>query len=319
MIIGAGNMRRLSLLACFALLGAVALVLAGCASGTAKGDKYIDFRIVEASPVASAVTADARVLRVAISSVLLPQEAVIHYRTIANHLGGQLGRPVILIQRKSYAEIALLLLNGGADIAFFSSGEYGNYSGFDEIEMLASQQRLGVPYYQGYLLVAKDSGINKLADLRGKTVAFTDPLSYSGYTFLVHLLWQQNETPENFFGRYIYTYNHEKSFRAVANKVVDAAPVTSIIYDRAKIRTPELAKEVKVIAVSPQAGIGPVVAGKSVNAEQRAILRRALLSMHENPLMRSALQGLMIDRWVAPQPELFEPIRRMVNEKRQTP
>jgi len=312
-------MRRLSLLACFALLGAVALALAGCASGTAKGDKYIDFRKVEALPVASAVTADARVLRVAISSVLLPQEAVIHYRTIANHLGEQLGRPVILIQRKSYAEIALLLLNGGADIAFFSSGEYGNYSGFDEIEMLASQQRLGVPYYQGYLLGAKDSGINILADLRGKTVAFTDPLSYSGYTFLVHLLWQQNETPENFFGRYIYTYNHERSFRAGANKVVDAAPVTSIIYDRAKIRTPELAKEVKVIAVSPPAGIGPVVAGKSVNAEQRAILRRALLSMHENPLMRSALQGLMIDRWVAPQPELFEPIRRMVSEKRQMP
>ncbi len=312
-------MRRLSLLACFALLGAVALALAGCASGTAKGDKYIDFRKVEALPVASAVTADARVLRVAISSVLLPQEAVIHYRTIANHLGEQLGRPVILIQRKSYAEIALLLLNGGADIAFFSSGEYGNYSGFDEIEMLASQQRLGVPYYQGYLLVAKDSGINILADLRGKTVAFTDPLSYSGYTFLVHLLRQQNETPEKFFGRYIYTYNHERSFRAVANKVVDAAPVTSIIYDRAKIKTPELAKEVKVIAVSPQAGIGPVVAGKSVNAEQRAILRRALLSMHENPQMRAALQGLMIDRWVAPQPELFEPIRRMVSEKRQMP
>lgn len=310
-------MRRLSLFARWAMIGAVVLALAGCAPGTSPEKKYIDFRKVETSPAASAAATDAQVLRVAISSVLLPQESVVHYRTIANHLGERLGRPIILIQRQSYAEIALLLLNGGADIAFFSSGEYGNYSGFDGIEMLASQQRLGVPYYQGYLLVAKDSGINALADLRGKSVAFTDPLSYSGYTFLVHMLLQQNETPEKFFGRYIYTYNHEKSFRAVANRVVDAAPVTSIIYDRAKIKTPDLAEAVKVIAVSPQAGIGPVVAGKSVGAEQRAVLRKTLLVMHENSATRVAMQGLMIDKWVAPQPEMFEPIRRMVNEKRQ--
>jgi ABC-type phosphate/phosphonate transport system, periplasmic component len=299
------------------LIGAIALGLMGCASGAGRGEPYIDFRNVESLPVASAVTTDAQALRVAISSILLPQETVVHYRTIANYLGEQLGRPVILIQRKSYTEIALLLLNGGADIAFFSSGAYGNYIGFDEIEMLASQQRMGVPYYQGYLLVAKDSGINELADLRGKTVAFIDPLSYSGYTFLVQQLWKHNETPEKYFGRYIYTYSHEKSFRAVANRVVDAAPVTSIIYDRAKIKTPDLAEEVKVIAISPQAGIGPVVAGKSVGAEQRAVLRRTLLTMHENPAMRAALQGLMIDKWVMPQPELFEPIRRMVSEKRQ--
>lgn len=316
---GRGFKRRIGRLACWALLGAAALGLAGCGPGAARGEKYIDFRKVESLPVASTVTADAQALRVAISSVLLPQESVVHYRTLANHLGAQVGRPVILIQRKSYAEIALLLLNGGADIAFFSTGEYGNYSGFDEIELLVGQQRMGYPYHQGYLLVAKDSGIKELADLRGKSVAFTDPLSYSGYTFLAYMLWQQNETPEKFFGRYIYIYSHDKSLRAVANKVVDAAPVTSFIYDRAKILTPELAAAVRIIAVSPQAGTGPVVAGKSVSAEQRAVLRRALLTLHENPTTRAALQGLMIDKYVAPQPELYEPVRRMVRSKREQP
>ncbi len=288
----------------------------GCSSFLNNG-KYINFKKVEAPPDISAVDADSHALRVAISSVLLPQETVMHYRSIATLLGQHVNRPVILIQRKSYAEIALLLLNGGADVAFFSSGEYANYSGFNEIEMLASQQRLGVPYYQGYIVVAKDSDINDISDLKGKTVAFTDPLSYSGYTFLEQLLRQNNETPETFFGRYIYTYSHDKSFRAVANKVVDAAPVTSIVYDRAKQRQPELAEAVKIIAVSPPAGIGPVVAGKSVSQGQREILRKVLLTMHENPDMRPALQGLSIDRFVPPQPELYEPIRRMLREKRE--
>lgn len=306
--------RNVSRLIC--LFAIVATICAGCGSFLGKG-KYVDFKKVEAPPAVAAVNADSQALRVAISSVLLPQETVVHYRTIANFLGWHVDRPVILIQRKSYAEIALLLLNGGADVAFFSSGEYANYSGFDEIEMLAAQQRMGLPYHQGYILVAQDSGINELADLKGKTVAFTDPLSYSGYTFLVHLLRQRNQTPETFFGRYIYTYSHDSSFRAVANKIVDAAPVTSLVYDRARQKQPELAKAVKIIAVSPPAGTGPVVVGKSVSQGQREILRKALLTMHEDPYMTPALKGLSIDRFVPPQPELYEPIRRMLRERRE--
>ena len=111
------------------------LSCAGCSSFMNQG-RYIDFTKVETPPDRSDVNADSHALRVAISSVLLPQETVVHSRAIANFLGRQLDRPVILIQRKSYAEIALLLLNGGADIAFFSSGEYANYSGFAEIERM---------------------------------------------------------------------------------------------------------------------------------------------------------------------------------------
>ena len=51
-------------------------------------------------------------------------------------------------------------------------------------------------------------------------------------------------------------------FGAVANKVVDAAPVTRLVYDRAKQNQPELVEAVKIIAVSPPAGIGPRSSGK---------------------------------------------------------
>lgn len=302
-------------LVCVLTIAVVTAICAGCISLSNKG-KYVDFRQVEIPSAVSTVNTDSPALRVAISSVLLPQETIAHYRAIAGYLGQHVGKPVIVIQRNSYAEIALLLLNGGADIAFFSAGEYANYSGFDEIEMLAAQQRMGMPYYQGYIIVARDSEINELADLRGKTVAFTDPLSYSGYTFVVHMLRQRNQTPETFFGRYIYTYSHDRSFRAVANRVVDAAPVTRLVYDRARQKQPELAEAVRIIAVSPPAGIGPVVAGKSVSQGQREILQKALLAMHENPDMMPALEGLSIERFVPPQPELYEPIRQMLHEKR---
>lgn len=314
MIMRTKHLVQLTLLvACMGL--AVASLFAYKNNFNAK-ENNIDFKRVEAPPVIYAVNADAQALRVAVSSILAPQESVIHYRTIANKLGKEIGRPVILIQRQSYAEIGLLLLNGGADVAFLSSGEYTTYSDFNEIEMLAAQQRNGLPYNQGYLLVSQDSDISSLADLRGKSIAFTDPLSYSGYTFIVHKLWQQNETPETFFGRYIYTYSHDKSLRAVANKVVDAAPVTNLIYYHAKVKRPELANAVKIIEASPKSGTGPVVVSKNVSVSQREILRKTLLSLHEDPKMRPALEGLVIDRYIPPQPELYEVIRKMLHEKR---
>ena len=289
----------------------------GCSSVTSS--RYVDFKKTVPVPVANTVNKDDHVMKVAIASVLLPQDTVVYYRAIAEKLGRKLGRPVMLIQKNSYAEIALLLLNGGADLAFFSSGGYANYSGFKGIELLASQQRMGLPYYQGYVLVNADSGINSIEDLQGKTVAFTDPLSYSGHTFLVQELKQRGFTPEGFLGRYIYTDSHDAAFKAVVNKVVDAAPVSRVVYDRALESNPAMARQLKIIAVSPPAGIGPVVAGKSLKAEEKKILRETLLTLHEDLEMKKALHGLSIDCYVAPQPELFDPIRKMLLENGEQP
>jgi len=286
------------LLGIFLLASLVVGWLSYCRLDAAEQENYLDFRKVAATPIASALSNDKQALRIVVFSILLPQETIVHYRTIANYLGEKIQRPVILIQRKSYAEMAVLLLNGGADMAFFSSGGYNSFRNVGEMEVLVSQQRMGQPYNQGFLLVAQDSEAKTLADLRGKTIAFSDPLSYSGYTFLAEMLKEQQETPENFFGRYIYTYNHEKSFRAVATKLVDAAAVTSLIYYRAQQKTPELADAVKIIAVSPPFGAGPVVVGKSVSAAQRESLRKSLLSIHEDPRGKTALAGLMIDKYI---------------------
>ena len=297
------------LLGTFLLLSLVAGWLSYCWLAATEREDYLDFKKVAATPIASALSNDKQALRIVVFSILLPQETIVHYRTIANYLGEKIQRPVILIQRKSYAEMAVLLLNGGADMAFFSSGGYNSFRNVGEMEVLVSQQRMGQPYNQGFLLVAQDSEAKTLADLRGKTIAFSDPLSYSGYSFLAEMLKEQQETPERFFGRYIYTSNHEKSFRAVATRLVDAAAVTSLIYYRAQQKTPELADAVKIIAVSPPFGAGPVVVGKSVNHSQREALRKSLLTIHEDPKGKAALAGLMIDKYIPTNLDYYEPKR----------
>ena len=66
---------------------------------SAERQNYLDFRKVAATPIASALSNDKQALRVVVFSILLPQETIVHYRTIANYLGEKVQRPVILIQR----------------------------------------------------------------------------------------------------------------------------------------------------------------------------------------------------------------------------
>lgn len=286
---------------------AFSLLITGC-----EHDRS-NFQIVFAEPDTSPseFQDDDAPLRVAISSVLSPTDTVMHYREIANYLGEQLNRPAILIQRKSYSEINNLMIKGGADIAFFPTGAYITNRDFEGIEAIAMQERMGLPYYYGYIVVHSESNMDSLVDLKGKNVAFTDPSSYSGYLFFEKQLENIGETPERFLGRYNFTYNHENTLNAVVNKIVDGAAVNSFAFDRAKLQQPELVNRLKIITQSERIGTGPIVVRSNLLDEEKKIITESFLSMHEKDNLLPSLQGLFIDRFVPFEPGLYEVIDEM--------
>ncbi|MCM3342022.1 phosphate/phosphite/phosphonate ABC transporter substrate-binding protein [Paenibacillus sp. MER TA 81-3] len=281
----------------------LAVLVSGCSNS--RSSYHIVFSEPDDAPVDSQDGTPSPV-RVAISSVLSPSETIKHYRTIADYVGEKLNRPAILIQRKSYNEISMLMMNGGADIALLSSGAYLTYRQVEGLEAIAMQERMGVPYYYGYLVVNRDSNITDINDLRGKSIAITDPFSYSSYIFVSERLAEFDETPEHFFGRYVYTYNHEGSLKAVIDRVVDAAAVNSLVYEQAKLKNPELADSLQIIAKSEPAGTGPVVISSSLSDEDKNIIKELFLSMHEQAAIQPALQGLFIDRFVPFDPQFYD-------------
>lgn len=309
-------MRKTSIAA--ALLTIVFFLLTGCSRVPVGGQ--ISFADTDQSPPIKVVKSEqVQPLRIAISTVLSPTDTITYYRSIANYLGKTLQRPVILLQRQSYAEIAMLLINGGADVAFMSSGAYATYGTVEGTEALVAQQRLGVPYYQAYIIVPQDSKVTNVEELRGASMAFTDPLSYSGYWYTVSQLRDIGETPEHFFNRILYTYSHEKSLRAVSNRIVQAASIDSLIYEYARRKNPEITNQVRIIAASPKVGTGPVVIGNTLSPAQRTELQETLLTMHLQPDMQPVLQALLIDRFVPVEPERYQEIRDARQEQRRYP
>lgn len=78
--------------------------------------------------------------------------------------------------------------------------------------------------YQSQILVRTDSGINSLADLKGKRFAFVDPVSASGYLFPTLTVKQKTgQDPKTYFSQTIFAGGHDKAALAVYSGQVDAA------------------------------------------------------------------------------------------------
>lgn len=293
----------------FLLLLLALSATSGCGN---KALSNIDFRQEQTAPAAyNKNGTEQRPLLIAIASVISPKETIGCYRTIAQHVAKATGRPTLLVQRKTYAEVNMLMANGEVDIAFMSTGAYSSYRGMNEIELLVMAEHHGNSLYTANVIVHRDSSIKSLDQLKGKVFAFTDPLSFSGHMVIEDYLSKQGAVPEKYFNRYFYTYNHDKSIWAVANKLADAASIDSQIYEYARLRDPSLADKVRIIASMAPSPTGPVAINKAIPVEQKEALRRIFLEMSENQETAEALRELIIDRFVMPQPELYEPLKKI--------
>lgn len=250
-------------------------------------------------------------LRVAIAAVISPRGTVEGYRPLLDYLQRKLGRPVELIQRRTYVEINDLIKSGYVDVAFVCTSAYVAGQRDFGMELLVAPQMKGETVYYSILIVPATSSARSLADLRGRTFAFTDPMSTSGRLYPTFLVKQLGETPESFFARTFFTYSHDDAIRAVADGLADGAAVDSLVYDYAVAREPELAARTRIIHRSPPFGIPPVVVGPAARPQLVAELRDVLLHMADDPEGQAALAGLDIDRFVLIDDSAYDSVREL--------
>jgi len=279
----------------FALL--MLVILAACAPApTTQPAAYVD--LTDLQPLPTPANTQVKPLRVAIAAVFSPQGSAESYAPLLDYLGLKLGRPIERVQRRTYAEINDLLRTGEVDLAFVCTSSYLLGHKQFGLELLAAPQVNGKVTYNATLIIRTELKAQSIADLRGKTFAFTDPTSFSGRVYPTYLLQQMGTTPEVFFARTFFTYSHDKAIYAVVEGQADAASVDSLVLDFALKRDPTLAQKIRVIHVSPDFGMPPVVVSPSIRPQLRAELTDILLGMNLDPAGLAALQALDYDRFV---------------------
>lgn len=258
-------------------------------------------------------------IRIAAASIVSPQETLKSYGKLFVYLGNKVGRPVELVQRKTYEETYDLLRLGTLDLAMVCTYVY--VLGHDTIglELLAAPEIGGRAEYHSVILVREDSGITSMDELRGRRFAFTDPLSATGRLYPLSVLKQKGLDPGTFFAMSTYTYSHDNSIKAVVEGVVDGAAVDSLVYDQWVTRNPDLATKIKIIDRSQALASPPMVASSRLDPQTLEAFRRALLAMHQDPEGKVILGEMGIDRFVLLSDSQYDAVRHMANSLDMTP
>ncbi len=157
-----------------------------------------------------------------------PEKLIGDVSAITAYLEEQLGRPVKGYVTQDHAAAVEALRNDEADISFMGALPY--VLAHDQVgaQVILSEVYRGKPEYTSRIFVRSDSGIDTLADLRGKSVAFADPISESGYLYPLDSLvtaglMTRGEDPQDFFETVYFAGGYQQSIEAVLNGYVDAA------------------------------------------------------------------------------------------------
>lgn len=243
---------------------------------------------------------------VAVSTMISPVETFNLYKDLIDYISTKLGVPIEFKQRKTYGEVNELLKEKKLDFAFICTGAYIQEKNELPVELLVVPVIDGRAFYNAYVIVNKQSNIRTFNDLKGKSFAFTDPLSNTGYLFVVNLLKERRTNPEKFFSKTIFTYAHDYSIQAVARNLVDGATVDGLVYNFIEHTQPEKLKTVSIIMKSKDFPIPPFVVQKGMNPELKKKLKNIMLNLHNEPQGKELLKKIMIDKFIEGNDELYK-------------
>jgi len=254
------------------------------------------------------IRAEGPSFRFGLTPVFLNTDAELLAR-LRGWLEGTLGRPVRFVQRRTYREITNLALVGDLDAAWICG--YPWLANRAALALVAVPLWRGRPLYRSYLIERAGGAAEDLSDLRGTTHAFSDPDSNSGFLVTVSDIISLGHVPEGYFSRTFFTYGHRNVVRAVGSGLAQSGSVDGYVWEALAATEPDLPGATRIVAKSEWMGHPPVVCPRTrEGTAEIAALRRALLSMADDPDGRAALDLLQLDGFVPGTEDLFDPIAR---------
>ena len=231
----------------------------------------------------------------------------------SQYLEDKLGRKVHFVQRKSYREVMDLLDSGSVEFAWICGFPYIQTREPESLKLLTVPVYRRAPRYHSYIIVHHNSPFQRFRDLKGRTFAFSDPDSNSGFLYPLVLITERRESPETFFRLSFFTFNHAETVQAVSEGVADGGAVDSYIWEYLAIHRPEITKKTRIIKKSPSFGFPPIVSRTGVDTDIVKQMKVVLEDMKNDTPGKAILAQLMLDGFGDYPDSLFNEIRAMAN------
>ena len=242
-----------------------------------------------------------------------PEKLLIDVKVIAAWLSETIGMQVRGFVTTDHAAAVEALRNGDADVSFMGALPYVFANRMIGAEVVLAEVYRGKPVYKGRIFVRRDGSIRKLADLEGKSIAFSDPLSESGYLYPLDLFVEQGflkrgEDPKQFFGKVYFAGGYQQAIQAVAAGLVDAAGVSQYAE---QLLSPEQQVEVRWIAESRPIPSHTVIVRKGLTAEIRLRFVDAMLKLNEPKYAHLLKHVYSPDGYVVAKHSAYDDVRKL--------
>ncbi len=214
------------------------------------------------------------------------------WRPFADYLAKELQMPVEMLFRSSYREIINAFANGEMDLCLTGAFMYVLTREAADIRPLVRRKKFGSSYYNSIIIVRKDSGLKTFNDLKGKSFAFTDKESTTGYLLPTTMMRQRGITdPEAYFSEVIYAGNHDSVLLSVCTGNVAGAAMSTT---RWRFENPKV-KELRIVWKSDPVYLGPFSVRGGLDGTLVAKIKDAFLKIGQTPETRELSEYIQIE------------------------
>lgn len=208
------------------------------------------------------------------------------FTPIANYLSKQTGIDIKVKVGSSYEEHIRYVGEDKVDIAYMGPASFVNtVNQYSRKPILARLEVNGYSYFQGNIIVRKDSGIKSLKDLKGRRVAFGDPNSTMSYIVPHHLLHQAGVFPDKAV-KHDFLHSHNNVALGVLSGNYAAGAVKPAVFKKFE------AQGLSTISTTPKISEHLFVTRSTLPTNQVEALRQAMLNIKRSSKGMSALHAI---------------------------
>jgi len=241
------------------------------------------------------------------------------YGPFAQYIGKKLHRPATVIVAQQYIGIVQALRSDQIEAAYLNPLSYVLFADRfrntpEHLVPISMPWVHGSLYYYGVIFTLKGNGINSIADLKGKSMAFVDPTSTSGYLYPYQYMKQHGVNPDRDLSNQMFA-SAQGVVPAVLNGSVSAG---AIFAEGLKLSTkgdPQDYQKLKILATVGPIANGMLVARGNLDPVEIAQLRQALIDINTDPAGKEALKDLQVSRWEPADDSKFDPVRAAARAK----
>ncbi len=254
----------------------------------------------------SAAAAD--VLKVSAIPDEAPTELLRKFAPLGKYLEAEIGMPVEFFPVTDYAAVVEGLAAKKLDLAWLGGFTFVQ-ARIKTGNAIPIVQRAEDEKFVSRFITAQDSGINDLADLKGKTFAFGSVSSTSGHLMPRYFLLQATIDPDRDFKSVAFSGAHDATAAWVESGRVQAGVLNGSVWDRLVEQKKVDLSKVKVFATTPPYYDYNWTVRGDLDPKLFKKLADAFLKLDpSNPAHKEILQLQRASRFIPTKPENYKGI-----------